>query len=150
MSDIYLGNNTYRDSNTGQCFVYYEDLGEIPVQCPPSSGSTLPPIISGGISTTGSSGGYIQQGQSWYNDMLNALLGLAAIGQGGTIQGGAINPRQPSVQQILQSPTQPLSQAPISNAGASFGAGIQDFITQNFTLLALGAGLLILYKSGRK
>jgi hypothetical protein len=136
-------------------YIYYQDglTGEIYGVPRTGSQNSLPPYISGNTSTTGSSGGYIQQGQSWFNDLLNFGLGLAAIGNRGTIQGGAINPSvQPSGLGLnAEAQAAAIARANANNnAGANLGGSLQNFITNNTGLLLVGGLAVVLWKSGRK
>ena len=127
------------------CYYFTNDGYVVDVPCP--TNQQLPPIISGSVSTTGTSGGYIQQGQSWYNDLLNTILGLGAIGQGGTIQGGAINPRQNIPAYIPQYNQQ--SQYPNNQSVVNTGS-LGDFVSKNATWLLIGGAIYLLWNSGRK
>jgi hypothetical protein len=139
-----------QDSATGQKYIWYEDSNET-YPYNGGGGATLPPFISGNTSTTGGSGGYIQQGQSWLNDLLNFGLGLAAIGNRGTIQGGAINPAaQPQGLPFSAEAIAAAQARSQQNLGGNFGASLQKFITQNTGLLLIGGVAFVLWKSGRK
>lgn len=140
----------YKD-NAG-CYLYDPVYDEaIPVNCP-SGAQNYPPIIGPNVSINPP---YIQSGGSWYNDLLNTILGLGALGQGGTIQGGAINPNVPQVQPNYNFPQggltpQQLAQYQQIQNDGQFGSDLQRFITKNFTWIAIGIGAFVLYKSGRK
>ena len=142
---------SYPIEQDSQGCYYYDDFGNIhPVPCGGGGSSypsqNFPPIISGGVSTTGTSGGYIQQGQSWYNDLLNTILGLGAIGQGGTIQGGAINPQQQPayMPQQYQQSQYPQNQSVVNTSS------LGDFVSKNATWLLIGGAVYLLWSSGRK
>lgn len=156
----------YVQSNGGNVPVYrdaqgcYIDIGGdiYPVDCqgiyPASGAQSTPPFIAGNTSSPG--GGYIQPGASWFNDILNTLLGLTALGNQGTIQGGSINP---NVQPNYSYPQGGISQSQAEqlaayqrerSAGGQFGASIQDFVSKNSVLIMVGVLGFVLFRSGRK
>lgn len=152
--------NIYSSANVGDIpvnsdssYYYYQDVltGEVYAVPKAASQNALPPFVSGNTSTTGSSGGYIQSGQSWLNDLLNFGLGLAAIGNRGTIQGGAINPaQQPQTLGLSPLQQQALFASQQANAGGQLGSSLQSFITKNSGWLLIGGAAFLLWKSGRK
>lgn len=145
---------TYAGSDSN--YDYYLDDGGNVYQVPRRSQQTnLPPFITGNTSTTGSSGGYIQQGQSWLNDLLNFGLGLAALGNRGSIQGGAINPINQQPLPNYNYGYSPEQLAAIRaqqerSAGGQFGASVEQFIKNNSGILLLAGLGVVLWKSGRK
>lgn len=143
----YSGNPLFKDTFTDDCYVLKNDAMVYLGNCPGATGQntgSLPPFITPGASSPGT-GGYIQPGQSWLNDLLNWSLGLAAVGGGQTIQGGAINPQQ----QPVYIPPQPTPQGGnVKELGV--GSSLEQFITKNSTWLLIGGAVFLLYKSGRK
>lgn len=112
-----------------------------------------PTINSPSVSTGGV---LIQSGQSWYEDLLNSIIGLGAIGQGATHIPTTAHQTTPS--NYNQFPTsgltfqeqQALLAAQNANAGGALGSDLQNFVTKNFTWIAIAGAIYLLYKSGRK
>lgn len=147
----------YQDTGTNDCYLLEDDEYVYWGDCPRgASNQGFPPIIGPGVSVNPP---YIQPGGSWYNDLLNTILGLGALGQGGTIQGGAINPNIPQAQPNYNFPQGSLSPSQLAQYqqlqqqqqnDSQFGSDLQRFVTKNFTWIAIGIGAFVLYKSGRK
>lgn len=141
----------FQDTQTGARYIYYTDTDEW-VQI--RAGNITPQLPS--VTTSGGSSGgvLITSGHSWYEDLLNAFLGLSAIGANApyipsTNQGAYYQQRssQASAEQLA---AQRAAAARSQNLGGTFGSSFQNFIQQNTGLLLVGGIGLVLWKSGRK
>lgn len=141
----------YQDSfNRQDCYTLEDDTFVYYGDCPnygfsDGMNNQIPPINTPNVSTGGV---LIQHGQSWYEDLLNSLLGLSAIGQGATHIPSTAHQIQPQMPSYI--PNLPPSGIPRNDQGGEFGSDIQKFITKNFTWIAIGGLAFILYRSGRK
>ena len=151
----YNGQPVYRDSQG--CYIYSPDLSEAwDVNCPSTpnvpTSPQLPSMNSGQVSTGGV---LIQNGGSWYNDLLNTVLGLAAIGQHqpyipSTNQAAAVASAQQNT--IRNTGTLPInySNNQLSNAAGQTASSLTKFISDNSGVLLVAGAALLLFKSGRK
>lgn len=138
----------YQDTSDGSFYIWTGDEYEYTNGTMDNPNTPqLPPISGGGVSTGGV---LIQSGHSWYEDLLNTVLGLGAIGnKTGYIPSTAI-PSQPYQQQYPSGYNQQQYYASQQNVGGQFGSSIQSFITKNTGLLLVGGLAFVLWKSGRK
>lgn len=140
---------------TGECYLTNTYDYWLRVDCPNAgispSGNAVPSITGTGASTGGV---LIQTGGSWYEDLLNTLLGLGAISQGATHipstnQGVSQNPFAAQLATIQAQNN--LAQANTRRQDETgIGSGLERFVKENATLLLIGVGVFALYKSGRK
>lgn len=137
----------YRNSDDGDCYVYdgseFEWIGSCP-RSPITYPSTPVPTFP-----VGGGGVYIQQGGSWYNDLLNTILGLSALGSRGTISATGINPQQ---QYPISYNPYSQGQLPQGRGGIAVDAGntLGTFVQKNAVVLIALGGVYLLYQSGRK
>lgn len=117
----------------------------------PSRTPQLPTITTPG----GSTGGVlIQRGGSWYEDLLNTLLGLGAINRGATHipstnQGAYYAQQAAQQQQLSQLQLQALA-AQRQPQGGGVAEDLGDFIRRNSTIILIGGLGYILWRSGRR
>ncbi len=158
MSEIVVGYDgihpILKNSSGGGCYEYWDEndpsQGTFAVNCPISGGpagysATPTPTypVGGGI-------GVIQPGGSWYNDLLNTILGLSALGSHGSIGAGGINQQQ--YPQYPYGNPYGQGQLPAGQGGIAVNAGntLGTFVQKNAVVLLIAGGIFLLYKSGRK
>ena len=152
--DTYIGTtqqgyDIYRDSR-GQCYLYdpYQGIELYNVPCPGTTQTPqVPPVIGGGVSTGGV---LIQSGHSWYEDFLNTLLGLSAIGnQAPYIPSTAIPPKpQPT---YIPPPVVTGNNNSINtNNGGGVLEDVGGLVRRNAGWILIGGVAYYLFKSGRK
>lgn len=162
-----LGYAIYKDTSDGTCYYYdiFTHAFTLAGQCPTGNvatgspanqtGNNYPTVSGAGVSTGGV---LIQHGNTWYEDLLNTLLGLGAIGQGAShIPSTAHVVQQSNLDQVIaginaqnMANTQNQNANAGAQVGANLGGSLQDFISKNMTLILIGGAAIVLLKSGRK
>lgn len=150
VTDQISGLPVYRNSDDGDCYIYGSDGFDWIGNCPNVSGAPATPVPTYPV---GGGGGIIQPGGSWYNDLLNTILGLSALGSHGSISATGINqpitnpyPYGGGQYPVGYNPNVGNGQGLLPTAGSSIGT----FIQKNGTMLLIGVGVYLLYNSGRK
>jgi hypothetical protein len=150
MSDTYItttsaGYDIYKDSH-GQCYLFdpFNGIELYDVPCPGATTTPqVPPITGGGVSTGGV---LIQSGHSWYEDLLNTLLGLGAIGQGAAYIPSTAMPPKPA---YIPAPIQPNSGNIAGNNNNGVAEDLGAVIKKNAIWFLVGGVVYVLFKSGR-
>lgn len=89
----------------------------------------------------------MQAGQTRLDKILGTFLSFVALNKGA----GYVPTNTPPPQQGYSLPADYYAnQNAVGNTGATFGASIEQFVTQNTGLIAVGVVAYVLFKSGRK
>lgn len=151
---------TYWRDEEGCYVTDYNTLVTRSIPCSQMPGSqqqpTTPqlPTISTPNASTG--GVLIQSGASWYEDLLNTLLGLGAIGQGAayipSTNMGVSNVRPTGLGVSLEQQYALLRQRELEQRDTRSGVAedLGGFVKRNSTWILLGGIAYVLWTSGRK
>lgn len=149
----FFGNMAYWDTEDNVYYGYDPSTNNYYLTQPVSnSGGDSRPPYSTPVATypVGGGGVYIQPGSSWYNDLLNTILGISALENRGTVGASGVNPQSSNpYYNVTQNPQQQ-NQNLAGNIGGNLGSSLQQFVSKNALFLLLGGGLYFLYASGRK
>lgn len=145
-STINIGGST-RNTRGG-----YGTLPDILTQTFPTYNPTfptsqnLPTSQSPNINTLPNGQVQVTSGQTTLDKFIQASLQTLALL---TRQGYVPTEQQPQQQPFFY-PATNIDNGLSSNVGGTLGATAQDFIQRNFTAIAIGVGVYLLYSSGRK